>query len=292
MTEEKPLEGSAGWGGFQAERNECKLPGLASLQVRCPSNRIEHSFPINLVLECDETYIAIDRTPTLIDRLKSSGSFITVEQPEHVRLRVRLRHCCIRYICKNAEIESGSKYRTTYHIADSPATLSTPLDWGTKYSRSTKTTHHVLFDAKSSRKEVYEIEAIPGGWRVGDRVRGDPRKPEGCLYGPYFQTSVDGKLHTCTVTFDDPLDTAMLTFSVTVRDGFLIDRQGAVASGADLDRGISLMKDKLAAIRLERAIEGAEREFETDLWGETTILEIGSTCTPSTLIDWSEAEND
>ncbi|GGB67593.1 hypothetical protein GCM10010833_23440 [Blastomonas aquatica] len=107
-------------------------------------------------------------------------------------------------------------------------------------------------------KDLYEVEAIPNGWRVGDRQLGDPLKRGALLSGPYFGRPQPDYDYTCWVEFADQADAGSLTVVVAVHDGLQVERlDGHMATDNDLDAAERAMRDKLAAIRIERDKAGA-----------------------------------
>lgn len=274
-------------GYFGAQEN-CIFPGLVQLDVRTVANRIERAFPLDIRLEVDECWLTIERPAGLIQRL--AGPLLGTGEPSSttIRLRVRLQHCYVRYQCQGVNIPTSSKYRSAVEIGtysdrlkSSDTSASTRDVSGTaalgakagikENSLSAEsgfraasqwqgkiTTERVI----AATRDIYEVEAVPGGWRIGDKVFGDPVKESGLLDGPYFARKVDGHPHTCTVHFPRGTGEGTILFDVTTRDGLRVEREdGSGATLSERESAVLNMKDRLAAL----CIENAERRSLSEM---------------------------
>ena len=109
------------------------------------------------------------------------------------------------------------------------------------------------------------MRAVPNGWRVGHLEYGDPNKISSCLDGRYFHRSVIGFPQTCEAEFKDGYNRGLLTFTVNVRDGLHVERTaGGIASEQEVAKATAAMRDRIAAIRLERHLRSSDDEGRTD----------------------------
>jgi hypothetical protein len=107
----------------------------------------------------------------------------------------------------------------------------------------------------AASQDIYDVEAVPGGWRVGDRSYGDPLKRDGCLDGPYFTRPVEAYAHSCIGEFLPHNDKGTIRFDVTTHDGIQIETlDGETPSITDKNTATAAMRAKLAAICVERAL--------------------------------------
>lgn len=278
-------------GAFWISATERPFTNLVALDVRWPGNRLGKRFPLNLLLEVEEHHLSIPIKPSLLQRVTQELKGQTDAADPVVRLRVRLRHCYVRYRSNEVEIISDSKYRCV--------TIEGKFDLLTseKSSALTQSQHGVRLGARlglkqtevgasvdaqanaafarqatrrieattTSQPDIYEVEAVPNGWRIGHRAYGDPNKLWQCLDGRYFRRPVPGYDQTCLVEFRRGCKRATLTFVVTVRDGLHVERMdgGAVSKG-EATKAESAMRDRIAAIRLERHLGMPDDEGSAD----------------------------
>lgn len=256
------------------------LGGFVDLHVRSGANRIGNSFAVDIRLEVDEWRLRIERKSGLLRKV--AGYLLSQPEPEvpTIDLRVRLRHCYVRYRCDCVSIPADSKYRSAVEIgaysatqaaSDRSATSSDRtgrLDLagalGPKPTASLAGSYRVGASWQDSvsvertitaSQDLYEVEAVPGGWRVGDRTHGDPLKRDGCLDGPYFGRAVEGRSHSCMVEFQPGCTVGTIDFAVTTRDGLHVETvDGEPVSRTHREAGIAAMRDRLAAICIEQAI--------------------------------------
>ncbi|MDJ0276311.1 hypothetical protein QLH51_05800 [Sphingomonas sp. 2R-10] len=274
------------------------LDRFVALHVRCGANRIEDVFAIDLRLEVDEWRLQVERRSGLLQRLAGQ----VLHQPPSglppIELRVRLRHCYVRYRCDGVSVLADSKYRSAVEIgayaetqATSDRTAATRdrasrLDLAAALSGQPRASAAGSYRVGSSwqgsatvertitaSQDLYEVEAVPGGWRVGDRTHGDPLKRDGCLDGQYFARVIEGRPHGCEVEFLPGCATGTIDFAVTTRDGLSVEAIGGEqAAQTERDAAIATMRDRLAAICIERAAT----DSMTD---ELTLYEIQAACT-------------
>lgn len=251
------------------------LTNLVRLEVRSPANRIGHAFPLDLRLEVDEMRLQIippaGIMKRLVDQVRSSPS------QDPIMLRIRLRHCYVRYSCEGVDIPAGSKYRSAIELGGYSDRRSTSdkaiqngegsaglnldlavganpkgnaaVDWriGTKWLDS-----HTFERTVNLSQDVYQVQAVPRGWRIGDLVHGDPVKHGGFLNGPYFAKTELSHRNTCTAEFHTGSRIGHITFDVTTRDGIHVERLIGATYKSDVEAAVAAMRDKLAAICIER----------------------------------------
>jgi hypothetical protein len=279
ISSSKPsLDGNAN-GAFEIGRTY-GINGFVALQVHCPSNRIEQRFPIDLNLEIDEWRLSIDRQQGLLHRFTDRLLGQENDQPVSLELRVRLRHCYVRYACDGVSIAAASKYRSAIEIgaysekqAASDRSAATRERTGAlgaggtlsvKPSASADASYRIgsrwqgsatVERTIAASQDIYDVEAVPGGWRVGDRSYGDPLKRDGCLDGPYFTRPVEAYAHSCIGEFLPHNDKGTIRFDVTTHDGIQIETlDGETPSITDKNTATAAMRAKLAAICVERAL--------------------------------------
>ncbi len=269
--------------GYFATQENCIFPGLVQLDVRTVANRIERAFPLDIQLEVDECWLTIGRQAGLFQRLASPllGGGEPIATP--IRLRVRLQHCYVRYQCQGVTIPTSSKYRSAVEIGTysdrrnmSDTTASTQdvsgnAGFGAKAgSKENSLSAEAGFRSASqwqgrvtterviaATRDIYEVEAVPGGWRIGDKVFGDPVKDGGLLDGPYFARKVEGHPHSCMVQFPRGTSDGAILLDVTTRDGLRVEREdGTGAPLSERESAVLAMKDRMAAL----CIETAERQ--------------------------------
>lgn len=284
-----------GHGGFITSPTHA-IGRFVALHARCPANRLEQSFPLDLRLEVEEWRLQVERKPGLLHRLGNQMRGDGSSNLPPIDLRVRLHHCYVRYRCDGVAIPADSKYRSAIELGtysekqssldrsastrDRAALLDMSGMVGLVPSASAKASHRVGSAWQGSTsiertivasQDLYEIEAVPGGWRVGDKVYGDPRKRDGCLDGQYFARTIENRPHTCTVEFLPGSSTGSIRFEVSVRDGLRVDRIDETSFGiSDQEAAIEAMRDRLAALCIERS-EAADTE-------EMAVYALNTTC--------------
>jgi hypothetical protein len=276
-------------GSFRLEPEQDHFDGLVKLHLRSPSNRITKRFAMDLHLEVNEFLIDIRSKPSLMDRVARQFGQGHNEERHIVRLVVRLRHCHVRYAERGGVIVvPDTKYRNPVEVGkyqesakahgkserESGASgdvyvqvdlkLASPA---AKFGVKGKANYSQSDSERAERevlvvKDLYEVETIPSGWRVGDRVLGDPLKRGGYLDGPYFRNPVDAHPNTCEIEFSGDAKSGSLTFTVSAYDGIRVERvDGLTVSDEQADLAERRMRDRLAAIRVERAQGGREIEL-------------------------------
>jgi hypothetical protein len=264
-------------GSFRVKSILRPLERLVALHVRAPGNRLCNKFPLDLLLEVEEHHIAIRLKPSLLKRIgrSLSGQFETALR--EIRLRVRLRYCYVRYRSGEMRIDPDSKYESailegkfeirTYDksyalktselaaglsgraaVTSQGPNASVGIRASRAFSRQHKNSSETL---ATKRLDIYEVQAVPDGWRIGHPEYGDPRKAAGCLEGRYFHRPVSGLAQTCEVQFEEGQNHGELTFVVTVRDGLLVERvDGSSTSRTDSDRATMMMRNRIAALEV------------------------------------------
>lgn len=282
-------------GGFAMGKSR-GLDGFVALHVRSGANRIGNVFPVDIRLEVDEWRLRVDRRPGLLQRVTEQVLGMPPE-PATVELRVRLRHCYVRYQCDGVSIPADSKYRSAVEVgayserqatSDRTATSGKRegrLDLAVTLAPRTGARAGASYRVGSSwqgsasvertitaSQDLYEVEAVPGGWRIGDRSHGDPLKRDGCLDGQYFARAVEGRPHSCMVEFLPECPTGTIDFAVTTRDGLFVESlYGETIARSDRDLATAGMRDRLAAICIEQAgIDSAADEL--------TFFTVQATC--------------
>jgi hypothetical protein len=280
-----------GDGLFRVSATERPFENLVALQARWVGNRLDTRFPLNLLLEVEEHRLSISVKPGLLQRIGQSLSRqgATVEQV--LQLRIRVRHCYVRYRSTEIDIVGESKYENA--ISDGKFNVKTlkkahtqaksQHGLGVDLKTVLKPTHaEGSFDAKAgaslsrqtsrtidttttAKPDIYEVRAVPNGWRVGHLEYGDPNKISGCLDGRYFHRAVAGYPYTCEAEFKEGHDRGLLTFTVTVRDGLHVERlSGGIASGTEVAQASAAMRDRIAALRLERHLRSPDSKGRAD----------------------------
>lgn len=292
---QSPLNDLANADGSFSVGKTSGIDGFVSLQVRCTANRIDESFPIGLVLEVDEWRLRIERPAGLLHRVAGQLFGQGTEAPAMLNLRVRLRHCYVRYQCDGVSITAASKYRSAIEVgtysekeaasersgstSDRAINVGAGVSAGLKSKASIDGTYRVgsrwqgsstVERTIAASQDIYEVEAVPGGWRIGDKSHGDPLKRDGCLDGPYFSRPVEGRGHSCDATFLPDSSHGSIRFDVTAHDGLYVDVVTAETTLiSERDVAISAMRNRLAAICIEQA------NSET---GELVLLTVEATC--------------
>ena len=296
---------NGGHGGFAITPSPA-FGNFVALHARSPANRLERSFPLDLRLEVDEWRLHVERKPGLLHRLASQMRGDGASDLPFIALRVRLHHCYVRYRCEGVTIQADSKYRSAIELGtyceqqssldrsastrDRAASLDMIGVIGPSPAASAKASYRVGSAWQGSTsiertivasQDLYEIEAVPGGWRVGDRTYGDPRKRDGCLDGQYFARRIEDHPHTCTVEFVPGALAGSVRFEVSVRDGLRVDRvDEASFTVSDQEAAIEAMRDRLAALCIERyAASDAE---------EMTVCALHATCRAAVDADQSQ----
>lgn len=276
-------------GAFLFESDENIFGSLVALHIHCPLNSISGRFPINLRLEVDEYDLEVTPDPTLFARLSRQLLSKVDQKIPSIRLVVRLRHCRVRYWESGVRIVADTKYRSPIEIGKYNET-SAETDKVTRQAafglggsaeaglspKGAKAGANASGSARWNQggfrqaekkilavQDLYEVEAIPNGWRVGDPVLGDPLKRGNCLDGPYFGRPSAAHRHTCEIEFEPGSNVGSLRFAVTVRDGIRVERRG----GEEAPRNERVlaeekMRERLAGIRAER--EFASRHGSKD----------------------------
>jgi hypothetical protein len=259
-------------GLFKVSPSVYAFENLVGLEVRWPGNRLGGRFPLDLRLAVEEHLLSVQLKPGWLRRTRSATEQV-------LRLRVRLRFCYIRYRSDAIKIVFDSMYEraivegkfgtsardTSTGVTNStagaelggkvdvtPATAAGSIGAGisARFRREQKrTTEHTT----TMIPDIYEVRAVPGGWRIGDPEYGDPTGPSHCLDGPYLNQPVPEFPHTCEAEFLDGQERGTMTFEVTVRGGLYVEREsGGMANRTDEERAVAKMRDSIAALRLER----------------------------------------
>lgn len=297
-------------GAFAVGRSQ-GLDGFVALHVRTGANRIENGFPLDVRLEVDEWRLRVERKSGLLERITGNVLGQPSPEPPTIELRVRLRHCYVRYRCDCVSIPADSKYRSAVEIgaysekqatsdrAATTADRSSRLDLAGKLGPTSTASlagsyrvgsswqgHASVERTITASQDLYEVEAVPGGWRVGDRIHGDPLKRDGCLDGQYFARPVDGRPHACVVEFQPGCDIGSIDFAVTTRDGLHVEAiDGELASRSERELAIAGMRDRLAAICIEQADTGAADD-------ELTLCTVQALCSKAIAPDATGMETD
>jgi hypothetical protein len=288
-----------GDGLFRISAAARPFENLVALQARWVGNRLGTRFPLNLLLEVEEHCLSIRVKPGLLQRIGQSLYRQSDATEQVLQLRIRLRHCYVRYRSAEIGIVGESKYESV--ISDGKFEIRTSekahaqaksqhalgLDikavlkpthaegsLGAKAGASlSRQTTRTIDTTTTARPDIYEVRAVPNGWRVGHLEYGDPNKISSCLDGRYFHRPVAGYPHTCEAEFKDGYDRGLLTFTVTVRDGLHVERTGGgIASGAEVAKAAVAMRDRIAALRLERHLRSSDDEGRAD--GEMPIATV------------------
>lgn len=253
---------------------------LIKLSVRSFANRIKRSFPLTIRLEVDEMRLTIKPKSMIRDAINA-----IFERPEEeVRLRVRLKHCHVRYRSSSLEILDSSKYRSAAALGkyvEEQAVVaknasergggtsggakvglsknpSASFNVGANYGQKSSSTRSDVSSTTASR-DIYQVEAVPDGWQIGDYDLGDPVKAGGFLHGPYFAKDEPAFPSSCVAQFRDGCRQGEITFEVTTADGLHVERIDGSTSQPDRRQGLATMRDKIAAICIERhAVQGDE----------------------------------
>jgi hypothetical protein len=271
-------------GLFRVSKMATPFKNLVALDVRWPGNRIDSKFPIDLLLEVEEHHLAVRTNPGLLRRISRSLGGQAATREQFLRLRIRLRFCYVRYRSDAINVIAGTKYEsaitegefTTRTLAKDRGLNESQLTVGVGGTAGVKPAQAVasltaragasfvrkqrrIVDATTTTTpEIYEVRAVPNGWRIGEPEYGDPTKPSSFLIGRYFDHDVSGCPHTCEAEFLEGRERGILTFVVTVRDGIHVERVGGGTASADEGaKAIATMRDGIAALRLERHLGGS-----------------------------------
>jgi hypothetical protein len=271
-------------GSFRLSVDERPFANLVALHVRWTGNRIVKKFPLSIILEVDEHHITI---PLRRGFFRRRGSFPKNLEADALRLRIRLRQCYVR--CKSTELRivPETKYESVIAFGDLKVRNLTKAEsarktrlggrFGGKMILDSDNARVALnvgaaasSDARDNRREdtvvdlqpdIFEIQAVPNGWRVGHPQYGDPYELSGCLVGRYFDRPVPGMPQTCEAEFVEGHDTGRLTFMVTVRDGIHVERvDGIPVNPNTAELAKARMRDRIAELRIERYLRTAESE--------------------------------
>ena len=276
-------------GSFHVKGSHNLLEGLAELQVWLASNRVSEAFQLNLRVTFDEFNFGLKFDPSQQRGLFWFGRKNDLQSGEN-KYRVRVRHCKLRMRSTEFELRQDDKYKDiiqagkfTQHTSEkfelrnksgisggASATLAVSshgLDAGVRAkgggdaSRSaaeSETSH------STTKSEVRLIDHIPFGWKIGVPGKGDPFQEANdyCLAGTYFDRPSKSHPYSCTVRFKSNSTSGQLTFVLSCRDSFIVDRidsQGHIVDREESDRIISEMRQKIAGVLVEKQLteEGA-----------------------------------
>jgi hypothetical protein len=274
-------------GTFTVDAIDCPFDNLAALHARWPGNRLGQKFPVDLTLEVEEFHLSIPAAQTFRNRIASTFSKTGNDSNRPLRLRVRLRHCYVRYRSSEIQILSSSKYQFRITEAKYELTKSEQLTESRRRGRggntsasasltrggisgSLKADANLSGSNEANRKldfstlaqpELFEVQAVPNGWRIGHPALGDPNKIDNCLDGQYFRRSADRYPQTCEAEFLSGCKSGRITFLVTIRDGLhLTLEDGNHCNESTAKDGKLAMREKLAAIRLERYLSSSNKD--------------------------------
>jgi hypothetical protein len=265
-----------GEGSFRVKATVCPFENLVGLHVRWPGNRLGTKFPLKLLLEIEAHDLKVRVKPGKLQRLRRSLSGRENPDEQTLRLRVRLRYCYVRFNSNEIYLVPDSKYQWAItegefetnlaaksravaksHLgarAGAQATLNSlsvaklAVHASAGFSGERDRTIETTTKAKPA---IYEVMAVPNGWRIGDPEYGDPSKASQCLDGRYFEDHPNFP-QTCEAEFLEGNARGILTFTVTVRDGVHVQRiDGGTASSDEKNEAEMAMRDRIAAIRLE-----------------------------------------
>jgi hypothetical protein len=266
-------------GAFRMDGTSAPFENLVALDVRWPGNRLGRRFPLNIVLEVEQFLLTVPVKPSLLHRLASHFPGQSGTSDETLKLRVRLRHCYVRYFSSDIRIVADTKYQcpvTDGHYQSKTTKRSTEqrrsrTGGGLSAKASVRApernaslgAHGAIDAARDVTKEqetsvtfqpdLFEVQAVPNGWRIGHPELGDPTKLDGCLDGRYFHRPADGFPQTCEAEFHEGLTSGSIAFLVTLRDGFEVEKiNGGPVTNSEKVSAVALMRNKLAAIRIER----------------------------------------
>ena len=274
-----------GDGDFRVTTTACPFENLVALHVRWPGNRVGRKFPINLQLEVEEYQLDISARPSLLHRVGQHFTSQVDAEDQKLRLRIRLKFCYVRYHDNDVKIVGDSKYESAIQIGKYEAHRSEKSQAVQKLGMQAwlagKITSNLTFDTSAgghvkagfdryqnkvteidvlATPDIYDVKAMPNGWRVGDPKHGDPLQTFGFLDGRYFDRSNPNFPHTCEAEFVGEASSGQLTFTVTVRDGLHVERvDGRNSSGEEKAAAEMEMRDKIAALRVERELTKDEQ---------------------------------
>ena len=118
---------------------------LVALQARWVGNRLGRRFPLNLLLEVEEHRLAIRIKSGLLQRIGQSLHRQSDAAEPVLQLRIRLRHCYVRYRSAEIDIVSESKYQSV--ISDGKFEIRT----SEKAHAQAKSQHGLGLDMKAVR---------------------------------------------------------------------------------------------------------------------------------------------
>jgi len=277
--------------GLSVEDPKYYFNDFVEMQVKSQTNDFSIGFELSIAVTIGEyslTVLLSEEQKSKILRLfsaKRSESF----KKDHV-FRIRLLHCSLRYQLAGCDIPITTKYRYCVQAGvfrtevQERFRTATKLRAGGSIDASTKLTTiggSAKFEGKAHadastgtddtdvttatiRPEIAVVEHAPNGWTIGHPSLGDPfhATSEYCLSGSYFLQKVKGYDHSCRVEFRPETHTANLSFMLTVRDGFYVERVGAdLLKPADEDeklRVIEEMRAKIAGLALEKELKASD----------------------------------
>ena len=197
---------------------------------------------------------------------------------------MRLLQCKLRYQLAGCSILGESKYRysvqagTLRFEVQERFKAATGLTAGGTLAAAAKlglTAGSANIDAKTTlggtadinesdetatkiKPEIAIVEHCPFGWTIGHGSLGDPLQATSnhCLNGSYFLQKVQGYDHTCKVQFERSVHAAQLTFQLSVRDAFYVERIKSglpkQSDGNERSRVIEEMRQKIAGLMVEK----------------------------------------
>lgn len=282
-------------GRFTATATPPAFRHLVGLAIEQRANRIESIVPLRLTLTADSHVLEV--APPRGSAFRQLYNRVRNVQATPVKLLVRLRSVYVRYTlsgCRIAESSRAAQIIDPGKYATSEITKSTSfqtLDATGKASASlgaSLTSLQASFSLSASAApshvhkeervshvklstEVASVLPVVAGWRIGDPNLGDPRKPDGCLAGQYL--AEPGDRDTCHLHVD--ASTAEARFDITVRDtGIHVSRaDGAATASTDKCAALAAMRDRLAAIALEKALPRHQDEAS----GEQVLATVACT---------------
>jgi hypothetical protein len=269
-------------GVFKVESRQFAFANLIALEARWTGNRLGKRFPVDLTLEVDELVLTIPKRRPFLNQLRRRMLYRASNGIETVTIRVKLRHCYVRYHSNEISVISKTKYYSlvdkecfsykenesenkkvankigatlsamgSHQLFASGTTIAGQLnaDVGRDFYRELKTSAQL-------QPEFLEVQPVPNGWRLGDLDWGDPTTPSRCLSGRYFQRATRDFPQTCECEFDENHKKGKIAFAVTIRDGLRVERvDGAAVGETYKESALVAMRDRIASIKIEKELQ-------------------------------------
>ena len=262
--------------GFHHEPVQYYFKDFIELHVKSPSNDFSDSFYLDVCATVGEYHLTVEAPEGALTRMFRPGN----RRPHD--FKVRLLQCKLRYQLGDCSIPPPSKYRYSVQAGALNIEVQERFKAGTGLKargrfktgpvgptvggsiEGTASASETDETATRIKPEIAVVEHHPWGWTIGHGSLGDPLQATSnyCLNGSYFIHKVKDYDHTCRVEFVRGCCFAQMTFQISARDAFYVERVESGVSkqsaGDEKARVIEEMRRRIAGLVFEKLCKSNE----------------------------------